>query len=321
MGKPTERFNVLDNASLGAGNTQFQQQWPLGEGWYALLLRFNIVLTIGTGSGALTEALQRIIENILITTDRDGVIVNASGRALWRLAQFKAGGVPPVADAFSAATGTYRVEIPIYFADPLALRPEDTILDTSRYSSLNVTITMGGVSRLLSTVGTSSVTYTVDADIERARGPLSENSKPIFTPFIVNKPSVDPNSQAFVDLERARDLAYKRIMLFASDNSTPWQGGADSAVLDKISIEDSDGFVGLRSVKDDCIQRANVRDYRIDAGAIITGLYMIDFTKQRSIQDAEWSGAKSRFQVTWTNDTPSSKYVHTLIEGVRTLKE
>lgn len=328
MGKRTEFQPMFTGQPLSIGGvTNFQKDFTLGEGWFTMWLRFNFVLTIGTGSGALTDALQRIIENITLFTDTDGLIVNAPGRALYQRARLLMGR-PPVADAFSAASGTYRISLPIHFADPRLMRPEDTILDTKRYRQVTLQVNTGNVNRLLSTVGTASVTATLDCEVEKAQGVLKPTSGPTFYPYIVSKPAVNPNNQTYVDLEVGGDLGVKRLIVFTSDGSDSsansgdsFQGAAISSILNLVSITDQDGYVGVQNRIDDQIQRENVLEYGIDGGAVITGLYAIDYVRQASLQDAEYTGLKSKFQIGWTNDTIiASSRVHTLIDGVRGLK-
>jgi hypothetical protein len=320
MSKQTERVSVFDNKVLTVpGITTFSTEFPLGQIWTSLILRLRLSLTIGTGTGALAEALQRVVENILLTTDIDGNCINCPARPLYRSAQIMRGGTPPIQDSFAATTGTYTIEIPILFADPRMERPQNTALDTSRYSGIQLQITMGGVSRLLSTPGTATYTATMDVDIERYPGEATPEELPVAYPYKVAKSSVNPNNQQFIDLERAEDLWYKRLFLFTTDNTDQWQGAADSAVLNKISIEDENGFVGLRAVKDDILQGTNVSDYSIDGGVAITGLYIMDWVLGRDIEGGE-PGEKDRFQVTWTNDTPAGRFVHVFIDGVKRFK-
>lgn len=58
MGARSEIVNIFSNRPLTVGGvTTIEQDWPLGEGWYEIILRFNISLTIGTGTGALPASM------------------------------------------------------------------------------------------------------------------------------------------------------------------------------------------------------------------------------------------------------------------------
>jgi len=313
--------NIFFNSTplIVGGLTTFQQNFPLGRIVTRMMMRFNFVFAAGTGSGALTEAFLRIIENIHFSTDVDGLCVNAGGRALWRRAQFLNGGTLPPADAFTGSTGTYRVDIPIYFSDPRMGEFADlSALDTTRYNNVLLQISLGGLSRLLGTPGTATVTATVDIGWEQYAY-YDEDERPAVYPFFTTRPSVNPNNQQFMELERSSDLDIKRIMIFTSDNTDIWQGTANSAVIATLSIFDNYGHVGLNGQPDDVIQRNNVETYSIDGGLIIPGLMVHDYVLGGDPLTAEHSGNKSRYQVVWTNDTPTGMFVHGAIDGVKKL--
>jgi hypothetical protein len=302
------------------GNKDFQTEFPLGEGWLGLNLRFLVTITNSTGSGVLAQAMARIVENILIDTDRDGIIVNASGRMLFQRAIDLLGAIPNIDSAFAATTGTYDISIPIHFADPRAKRPEDSILDTARYNRVRMTVSIGGVSRLVSTAGDLAVTgVTMSCEIVRYRGVLDEGSRPNLVPLLDGKMVIDPNTQQFIELPRSPDLGIKRIVLFTSDNATQGQGTADDAVLNLVSIEDQDGFAGWNQRLDSMIAAQNKELYGLETRQ--AGRYVHDYLGVgASSLSAEFSGNKSKYRVTWTNGTPTSRFVHLFIDGLKTLK-
>lgn len=317
----TKTIRVLDNETINkAGTKGFPL--PVGSIINKALLRLEMAFTVGTGTGALADALYRLVEKILLTTSADGVAVNAAGRFLYRRAQPQGGGAPPHADAFAAATATYVWLLPIHFADQLLSIPTKSSLDLRRSKEANIEISMGDVSRLLSTVGTSTIdSLKLSLDLEAVDGELDPILQPEFLPYLVTKSPVDPNANQKIDLEEAADLAIKRIFLFGSDNnSAHYQGAADSAVLKDITIEHSSGFAGLNKQRDDMVQRKNVSDYAFDGGSILTGHYIHDYVLSGDLDDAFMTAGLSDLRVSWTNDTPAGKYVHHGIDGVRILK-
>lgn len=337
----TDILNVFQAQPLVTGVNVFETQWPLGLAWYSLILRFNIALTLGTGATALTDALQRIINAVSIITDVDGPCVNnVPGRALYRRAQFVGpAGVAPVQDSFSAATGTYRIQIPIHFYDYGMKRPEDTILDTMKYQTISLLVTMGGPERLLATVGTATVSMTLDADIEYpvlplvpntvdGDGRIVEGSSPILYPYLAIKPAINPNNQLFVDLDRSADLGIKRLFWFTSDgsdgstNSTDsFQGVAQNNILNLVSLEDQNGFCGMRTRIADMVKRHMVANQQIDGGAVPAGWYLHEYVNSGSINDAEATGLKSRYQLTYSTSTlVASSRIHVLEDGVKVFK-
>src|SRR6267142_1939860 len=97
---------------------------------------FAIVAIVGAaicaGAGPVTEGELLICKGIVLRTSAGEVVCNLPGRALYKIA-VERGGTVPRKDAIAASTGTFAVDLPIYFVDDRMKRPEDTILDTSRY--------------------------------------------------------------------------------------------------------------------------------------------------------------------------------------------
>lgn len=316
-----EVYPVIKATAIGAsGSKDLMSEFPLGEGWLAMNLRFLVTITNSTGSGVLAQAMARIIRNVLLETDRDGIIVNAPGRFLFQRAIDLLGATPHIATAFAATTGTYDISIPIHFADPRVVRPEDTLLHTARYQRVSLNVQTGSVADLVSTAGDMAITgITMSVEVVRYAGQLGETLMPTFAPQLIGRRVIDPNTQAFVDLDRSPDLAYKRIALFCSNSATPGLGNGDDAVLNTISIEDQDGFAGWNQRLDSMIQAENKEQYGLESYQL--GRYVHDYVGVGgSNLQAELAGNKSKYQVTWTNDTPSGKYVQLFTDGYKTLK-
>lgn len=314
-------IRVLDNEAINkAGTKGFAL--PTGNIILRALARFEVDFTVGTGTGALADALYRLVEKILLTTAEDGIAVNAAGRFLYRRGQVQSNGAPPHADAFAAATAVYSFLLPIHFADERLAMPTKCALDLRRGKDHQIEFSMGDVSRLLSTVGTSIInSIKVSLDLEAVDGELDSALQPEYLPYLVTKPSIDPNVMQKIDLEEAADLAIKRLFLFTSNNSSAhYQGDANNNVLRTVTIEHSAGFAGLNKQRDDMIQRKNVADYSFDGGSILAGHYIHDYCLSGDIDDAFLTGGLSDLRVSWDNDTPASQHVHHGIDGVRLLK-
>src|SRR3981081_2149510 len=101
--------------NLGSPNI-LGKDFPLGEGWFRLLMRFNIVLTVGSASGPVSEGELLIIKNIVFRTSAGEILCNLPGRGLWKIAVTK-GNTLPRKDAIAAGTATYSVDMPLYFVD------------------------------------------------------------------------------------------------------------------------------------------------------------------------------------------------------------
>ena len=310
------RAQALTNGTLNV----LGRDLPLGEGWYGVFLRFNLGFTVGTGTTPIAEGELLYIKNVQIRTSAGEVLCNLPGRALYKIAAAMFGS-PPRKDAIAAATATYRVDLPIMFVDDRMKRPEDTILDTSRYSGIALEITLGTVADLLTTVGTSAVVTTLDMEIERTKGKLPPKGLPIFHRYYGSAQSQDANSQTFIDIDRAPDVAYKRF--FAHECSAGTAGGVFTGVnADDVkeleSIVDQSGDI-VRERIHEMIQNQNKRDYSLES--VLAGVTIFDFVRDGSINSALYPGDRSRLQFKWTNRTvAASDIVSLAFDAVRGLK-
>lgn len=303
------------------GPTQFGRDFPLGEGWYSMALRFNLAVTIGTGAGPVAEGELLAIKNIRLETSAGEVLVNLPGRALYKIATIKAGS-PPRKDAVAAATATYRVDLPIYFVDDKMKRPEDTILDTSRYSALKLDVTFGTIADLFTAPGTATLAVTMDMEIERTKGRLPQEATPVFHVFYGAMQSQDAFSQTFIELDRAADIAYKRLFAHASANGLAggvFTGANADDVQDLESVIDQSGDI-VRERIHEMIQNQNKRDYLLEA--VIAGITIFDFVRDGSINSALYPGDRSRLQYKWTNKggVAANDIVSLAFEAIRGLK-
>jgi|SRR5882724_1653874 len=320
----SELIEVFRSRALTIGGpTTFQgQDFPYGEAWLRMILRINVALVVGTGTTALAEALMRVVRAIQFQTDRSEIICNgAPGRLLYKIGVSKAG-TPPDLDTFAAASATYSIMMPIWFADPLMLKPEDTILDTRRYNSVVLRVTMGTVADLLGTVGTSSITATVDCYIERLKGRLPDEIRPLFYQEYGFRGPVDPTTVLSLDLERANDLSYKRLYHFAGNTTTaagvPFSGDAANAVTSDITLDDGATPPVLNNLFD-VMQRQNREDYSLETR--LNGWGIIDLVRDGSHQSAVYSGDRARLQEKWTTGTLGTTPQITVgYEGYRTIR-
>lgn len=297
------------------------KDFPLGEGWYRLMLRFNFAIVIGTGTGPVTEGELLIIKNALLRTSRGEFICNLPGRALYKIAAAKAHTVPRK-DAIAASTATYSVDLPIYFVDDEMDRPEDTILDTSSYSSLTLELTMGGLADLFTAPGTATLVQTLDLEIERTKGMLPPKAKPVFFPQYAQMPPTDAFTTTFIDMERSPDMAYKRLYSHAGTATTPgagWTGVNADTIQALESITDQSGDI-VRQRLHEMIQNQNKNDYELEA--VLAGVTIVDFVRDRSINSSLYPGDRSRLQYVWTNKAGvvANNNVSLAFEAIRGLK-
>lgn len=317
-----ELIPFVKGGTLNANNpTRFSREFQLGEPWNILWLHFHLDVTIGSGSGAISEGELKIIKAITLKTDRNELICdNVPGRFLYRLAQIKSR-TAPMRDAVAASTDIFDVLLPIYFLDPLALRPQDYVLDTRRYSSIELTVQMGGIADLLSTVGTATVTQTIDIYVDRERGRLPDEVKPTFYKQYGHRAPVNPSNSQEIDLERAASLSYQRLGLLTASAATagvPFHGTASNAVLDDVTLDD--GLTPYEAVKEEGLREINKVDYELET--VLTGWYWIDLLRMNgSLNAGIYSGDRSRLKVKWTNDAslPSNPQATLGYEAIRPL--
>lgn len=318
-----EIISHLRAEALSLGSPKgFGRELPLGEGWYVLMLRFNNVITIGTGAGPVAEGELLIIKQVRVETSAGEVICNLPGRALYKIATMKSR-TTPRKDAVAAANGTYRVDLPIYFVDDSMNRPEDTILDTSRYSGIKLDITYGTVSDLYTAPGTASMTASLDVDIERTKGRLPKKALPILHAYYGAAESQDASVKTTIDLDRSPDIAYKR--LFSHESASGTAGGVFTGtnaddVKDLESIVDQSGDI-VRERIHEIIQNQNKRDYQLET--VMAGVTVFDFVRDGSINSALYPGDRSRLQFKWTNKAgvAANDIVSLAFEAVRALKQ
>lgn len=341
----TENMSIIQGAALNNnGRTVFTNQLPLGEGWYKMDLWFTIAFTLGTAAGITAGADYelRVIRSIQIRTDKGETICNLPGRALHKIAWVKAG-VQPRRDVFAAvgAPTNYLVHIPIYFSDPYGARPEDTVLDTSRYNSVTLDITMGPNADLTNAVGTGTYTATLDVDLERSKGPLDAQAKPVAHISYDFRQPIDASVGTVIDLERSTDLWLRRLYVHSTvaglpaNPGQPMWGTNSDAIQNVVEVRDQSGFIVQQRIHNR-VQNANKIAYSLESyadgaaapanavgGVPIAGWEVHDFMlHDDSINSALFTGNKSILQYRWTNQAgvAAGSFITAVTESHRTLK-
>lgn len=320
-----EFVNVLTGQAANVnGKTVVSDPLPVGEAWYRAHLRIGIVFVVGTGTTPIVEGELNFIKNVLFKTDRGEIVCNLPGRALYKIASYKGGIVTPRKDAIAAASATYYVNLPIYFASHYSEsdRPEDTVLDTKRYSSVTLEVQLGTVADLLGTVGTSSVTCTIDMEIVRTKGLMPEKGQPTGVIAYDYRNPVDATVSQQVFLERAADLAYKYLYVHSATSGTagvPFSGTNSDAIQNLVSIKDQNGFITKDRVHR-MIQESNQLDFSLES--ILTGMEVHDFMQEGSTQAVLATVGKTLLQYQWTNQggVGANSLITVAHEGIRGLK-
>lgn len=315
---------IIRNKALNLNApTRFNTDYPLGPGYYTTRFRASVAITAGTAAGPITEGLLNYIRNVLYETDNGEVLVkNLPARVLYKIAQTKSKSAPRV-DAIAAADGTYVLDIVIYHVDPLSARPEDTILDTSRYNSLNFEVLTGTAADLFTAPGTATInSVTLDVTVKRSKYKWdSAGSPPIgFTQYGARNP-VDASQATEIALERASDLWYKRLFFHTSTSGSSgriWQGINSDVIIDRLKVTDSDD-----THANDLIwkmwQDDNKDEYQFEA--VPSGALILDFCDDNSNWSALWSNRNS-LKAEWVNvgSPGANSFVSLVYEGYRTLR-
>jgi len=317
----TELVNVFTGKALNVGALNvLNEGFPLGEAWKRLILRLNVVLTNTTGTTAISEGELNLLKALTLKTSMGEIIYNAvPGRPIYRLDEIKTG-TPAVKDAITATAGTFRTQFNLWLVDPLLVRPEDFLLNSIRYNRIQLELNIGTVADLLTVVGDSAITVTADLYIERIRGVLPPKVGPKeYTEISIPAP-VNPASQTYIDIERANDLAIKRMLIYAQNSATagsPFSGTPADTILDKIGFDTDRGEL-FNKVFWRMLNSQNKLDYRLVTAQV--GIVLIDFCRDGSKMSSVSGGGFSRFRLFWDNGTLSTSQISVAVESFRPLK-
>lgn len=317
----TERVNFIRNAALVPGGSQiFSDKFKMGHGWTTMWIHIAVSIVIGTGTTALSDGLLRYIKKVLFKTDRGELVCNLPGRALFYIATY-IGRCRPQITTLAAASATYDVYLPLFFCDDFMVRPEDTILDTSRYKSCDLEIQLGTTADLFGTPGTSTATAIIDVDVERTYGALPEESKPLYFVSYDSRPPQDASVNPNIEFEKSSDLSIKRAYLFTGDTGTagiPWSGNANDTYAQRTNIQDQERFIEKDRIHT-FVQALNKTDQNLET--VMAGVEVYDFVRDRTMFAALSTGDRSALQLALTQSGAAANSIMTMsTEGVRLLK-
>lgn len=318
-----EDYQILTREPLAiSGKTTLGRNFPLSQGWFSVMFRINLTVTIGTGAGPITEGELAIIKSINLRTDKNEVLIsNVPGRGIFKQAIPKFG-TTPSKTAIAAASGTYTIDLPVIFSDPGTMRPYDSILDTSRYQTMTLEVILGGVADLFTAPGTASVTATLDMVVHRTKEVLPIEARPIWYRQLIDMPPISPTSATFIDIERSSDLGIARLFIWTSSTATAgveWSGTASNVIMAEVNLRDSANFI-IQDRSADLIQSDNKTTYSLET--IVAGMFLIDFVSMTgSNLDTIFTGDLARLQFSWANraGVVATDQVTLMVEGLRKL--
>jgi hypothetical protein len=314
----TEIVRVFTNRTLNANAlNSINEGFPIGEGFRRLILKIYINLTHGSGATLITEGELGILKGLSIRTSRGWIPYNnVPGRALWYLDAIQQRTLN-LKTAFALVTAIYPVQYNLWFSDPFMMRPDDTILDTSMLSRIQMDLNVGGLLDLMTTPGTDTIVLTADLYAERIRGRLPDKIKPKEYREISCPAPVNPANVTELNLERSENQAYKRILMHAANTATsgtPFSGVSADTTIAAMGI-DSDAGEMFNKINWGVLNGITKQDRGLET--MPTGWAIFEFCNDKSKMSAILGGFYSRLRVFWDNGTLSTSQVSCLTDCMR----
>lgn len=312
---------ILDAKNLNIGDKTVIDVTLDKRGWFAAVLQFVISVVIGTGTGAKSESELLFFKNISFETDLDKESHNAPARPLYRFAQFMQQ-VAPAKDAMAAATADYRVQVPLFWGDPLSRDPHHTMLDNRRYEQAQVVVNCGTVADLFTTPGTAAITAKLEkATALKTNFDLPAGWAPKFYRYFKSLSAVD-HTDLEQKIRRVPDLRTQRLLYMLATSATagvPFSGTPVDAGITDVSF-DTGRQKEMDSLSRRYIADDNTRYYKLASRP--TGWYMLDFMPEGDPEEAliMHPDVLTAANMEWDTDDATATTVNTLLDGAQTLK-
>ncbi len=319
----TERIITNKALNLGKAN-EITADIPMGEGYgiFGYMLEIAIALVVGTGTGAKSEGEVIFVPNVSFETDIDKQSHNAAARGLYRVAHFERTKAP-AKDAVAAADGTYRIQIPLIFADEGSLNPYECILDTKRYKGSRLVISLGSVADLLTTPGTAAATASLSLTQIRTADRLEEWQKPRYYPYYQQMPVVAAHTALIQAISRQADLRLKRLYWMGCTSpvaGVPFSGTPVDDPITDITIEHGRGFEFNLVRRQDLVEDNTLDFYLRDTRP--TGFYCLNFMKDGDIMNGLLTDPDlvSKLNMKWAVDNATAAAIYSIASFAQALK-
>jgi hypothetical protein len=318
---PTERKTVAQALALtnSAVNRYTTQLTPDGCGWTKIILNFHATIDWTNANVVDRRGLYRYLKAITLRTSRGETIYDGvCGQALY-ITNSLFNHVAPVHDVILGADGTYDGIVELYLWMPFLNRGEDVILDTSRYSQIELSITTGSVLDFLDDADGESVAVTMDIEVEKTLSALSPDgkSKPVAHAYFAQRGPFVYSAQNYFDIESSVDLGLFgfAVKVAATGVTCPFDGaGVDN--LTSLDFADSvRPWVnhampwGLKQELHNSLHFEAQNIYLATPATTeqvaypLLGVYPYWFVKNGSINEHYSTGKKSQIRVTYTDGT------------------
>jgi len=316
---PMELVSLILGDTFASNSVKtYSSLFPLGgEGFYKLRLTFRHTVVIGTGATPIVLSEYNAIKSIYLKTNRNEVICQIPAQGLYYF-NWLFNATEPIHDAMAAGDAVYKAVVDIPFASPFTARQEDLILDSELYDSLELQISLGGIADMFGAPGTATVSTTLDIHLLRSKSTMYPKGKPIALPYIKSMAPFDPTARAYLDVESARDLSLFGLFAVAQSGATVVAGvpftGVNIDCLDKISFRDN-VFDFMETVDVASFMEERKQMSETD----ITGIYPYIFSREGTIANAYWTGAKSeiKFLIGSVVGAPATPQCDVVIFGTR----
>lgn len=314
----TEIVKVFTSRALNVSAlNSVNEGFPIGEAWRRMILVLYCNLTHGTGTTPTADGLLLFLKSLSLKTSRGWIpYLNVPGRALFRLDQARLNSLP-VLDTFAAATAIYKAVINLWFSDPMMMRPDDFLLDSSMFNKAQLDLNVGSLADLLGTVGTDTAVFTYDLYIERVHGKYPAKFRPKEYPEVGCPSPVNPASATELNFERADNLAYKRILVQAANSVVSGQPFSGTPADTTIAAMGIDSDAGEIFNKIPWLPLNSIMKGDLEQETAVPGYAMFDFCKDKSKQSAILGGQYSRLRAIWDNGTLSTSQVSAVYDGFR----
>jgi len=334
MRLPLESISLIQGDAIPNNSVRtYRDVFPLGgEGWHRLRIAVHCTVVHGTASDPTLLGAYNIIRNITLRTSKNEIIVQTPALGLYYL-NWMLHHVEPVHDDIAAASAEYTAIIDIPLANPILARREDLVLDSGRYSSIELELTVGNPEQLFGAgaEGSATVAITVDLSLTRGKSCFEKSGKPIALPYIKHIPPYEL-IRGYTDIESAEDLTLFGFYALAQDMAAeaafdpcagvPFSGNPED-VMDDVSFRDN-VISYLHMLKMDWFR--NERGlYSLGDNADmarLVGLYPYIFVQEGSAFNGYWTGQKSEIRLE-NNVTPlggTTNQLDVVIFGMREMR-
>jgi len=334
MRLPLESINLIQGDAIPNNSVKtYRDIFPLsGEGWHRLRIAVHNTVVFGTATDPTLLGGYNIIRNITLRTSKNEILVQCPALSLYYL-NWMLHHVEPAHDDIAAADAEYTAIIDIPFTHPLLARREDLILDSGRYSSIELELTVGNPEHLFGAgaEGTATVAVTVDISLTRGKGCFEKTGKPLALPYIKHIPPYEL-IRGYTDIESAEDLTLFGFLAVVQDMAAeaafdpcagvPYSGNPEDN-MDDITFRDNViSYLNLLKMA----WFRNERDLYFLAdnadAARLVGIYPYIFIQEGSIFNGYWAGQKSEIRLE-NNVTPlagTDNQVDVIIFGMRQMR-